>query len=147
MKYPFEDMYDFERWSTNLLIFISFLFFSGIFLIYVDFENPLSDFLSTYFLDQIINEGTSGTGDSDYNLVNTFSINTPQFIIEIDYLKEEINDYIEKGIFPSFDVDLFALVIRPITDSLAQEMMSQKKIDINKYTEKCINFLTRGLGV
>ena len=73
MKYPFEDMYDFERWSTNLLIFISFLFFSGIFLIYVDFENPLSDFLSTYFLDQIINEGTSGTGDSDYNLVNTFT--------------------------------------------------------------------------
>jgi len=25
--------------------------------------------------------------------------------------------------------------------------MSQKKIDINKYTEKCINFLTKGLGV
>jgi len=25
--------------------------------------------------------------------------------------------------------------------------MSQKKIDINKYTEKCVNFLTRGLGV
>tara|TARA_B100000287_G_scaffold144509_2_gene136373 strand:- start:4038 stop:5327 length:1290 start_codon:yes stop_codon:yes gene_type:complete len=73
MKYPFEDMYDFERWSTNLLIFISFLFFLGIFLIYVDLENPLSDFLSTYFLDQIINEGTSGTGDSDYNLVNTFT--------------------------------------------------------------------------
>ena len=73
MKYPFEDMYDFERWSTNLLIFISLLFFSGIFLIYLDFENPLSDFLSTYFLDQIINEGTSGTGDSDYNLVNTFT--------------------------------------------------------------------------
>ena len=84
---------------------------------------------------------------NNHNLVNTFSINTPQFIIEIDYLKEEINDYIEKGIFPNFDVDLFALVIRPITDSLAQEMMSQKKIDINKYTEKCINFLTRGLGV
>mgnify|MGYP001156815656 FL=1 len=84
---------------------------------------------------------------NNHNLVNTFSINTPQFIIEIDYLKEEINDYIEKGVFPNFDVDLFALVIRPITDSLAQEMMSQKKIDINKYTEKCINFLTRGLGV
>ena len=66
-------MYDFERWSTNLLIFISFLFFLGIFLIYVDLENPLSDFLLTYFLDQIINEGTSGTGDSDYNLVNTFT--------------------------------------------------------------------------
>ena len=61
--------------------------------------------------------------------------------------KEEINDYIDKGVFPNFDVDLFALVIRPITDSLAQEMMSQKKIDINKYTKKCINFLTRGLGV
>ena len=73
MKYPFEDMYDFERWSTNLLIIISFLFFSGIFMMWADFENPLSNFLSTYFLDQIINEGTSGTGDSDYNLVNTFT--------------------------------------------------------------------------
>tara|TARA_B100000886_G_C20408906_1_gene486094 strand:+ start:1341 stop:1946 length:606 start_codon:yes stop_codon:yes gene_type:complete len=84
---------------------------------------------------------------NNHNLVNNFSINTPQIILEIDYLKEEINDYIKKGVFPNFDVDLFALVVRPITDSLAQEMMSQKKIDINKYTEKCINFLMKGLGV
>ena len=84
---------------------------------------------------------------NNHNLVNNFSINTPQIILEIDYLKEEISDYIKKGVFPNFDVDLFALVVRPITDSLAQEMMSQKKIDINKYTEKCINFLTNGLGV
>jgi len=84
---------------------------------------------------------------NNHNLVNNFSINTPQIILEIDYLKEEISDYIKKGVFPNLDVDLFALVVRPITDSLAQEMMSQKKIDINKYTEKCINFLTKGLGV
>ena len=84
---------------------------------------------------------------NNHNLVNNFSINTPQIILEIDYLKEEINDYIKKGVFPNFDVDLFALVVRPVTDSLAQEMMSQKKIDINKYTEKCINFLMKGLGV
>ena len=84
---------------------------------------------------------------NNHNLVNNFSINTPQIILEIDYLKEEINDYIKKGVFSNFDVDLFALVVRPITDSLAQEMMSQKKIDINKYTEKCIKFLTKGLGV
>ena len=84
---------------------------------------------------------------NNHNLVNNFSINTPQIILEIDYLKEEISDYIKKGVFPNFDVDLFALVVRPITDSLAQEMMSQKKIDINKYTEKCIKFLTKGLGV
>ncbi|MFL2844024.1 MAG: TetR/AcrR family transcriptional regulator [Alphaproteobacteria bacterium] len=84
---------------------------------------------------------------NNLNLVNNFSINTPQIILEIDYLKEEISDYIKKGVFPNFDVDLFALVVRPITDSLAQEMMSQKKIDINKYTEKCINFITKGLGV
>ena len=84
---------------------------------------------------------------NNHNLVNNFSINTPQIILEIDYLKEEISDYIKKVVFPNLDVDLFALVVRPITDSLAQEMMSQKKIDINKYTEKCINFLTKGLGV
>ena len=84
---------------------------------------------------------------NNHNLVNNFSINTPQIILEIDYLKEEISDYIKKGVFPNFDVELLTLVIRPITDSLAQEMMSQKKIDINKYTEKCIKFLTKGLGV
>ena len=65
---------------------------------------------------------------NNHNLVNNFSINTPQIILEIDYLKEEISDYIKKGVFPNFDVDLFALVVRPITDSLAQEMMSQKKL-------------------
>jgi len=84
---------------------------------------------------------------NNHNLVNNFSINTPQIILEIDYLKEEIKDGIKKGIFPNFDVDLFALVIRPITDAVAQEMIAQKKIDIYKYTEKCINFLIRGIGV
>jgi len=84
---------------------------------------------------------------NNHNLVNNFSINTPQIILEIDYLKEEIKDGIKKGIFPNFDVDLFALVIRPITDAVAQEMITQKKININKYTEKCINFLIRGIGV
>jgi AcrR family transcriptional regulator len=84
---------------------------------------------------------------NNHNLVNNFSINTPQIILEIDYLKEEIKDGIKKGIFPNFDVDLFALVIRPITDAVAQEMIAQKKININKYTEKCINFLIRGVGV
>ena len=84
---------------------------------------------------------------NNHNLVNNFSINTPQIILEIDYLKEEIKNGIKKGIFPNFDVDLFALVIRPITDAVAQEMIAQKKININKYTEKCINFLIRGIGV
>ena len=84
---------------------------------------------------------------NNHNLANNFSINTPQIILEIDYLKEEIKDGIKKGIFPNFDVDLFALVIRPITDAVAQEMIAQKKININKYTEKCINFLIRGIGV
>jgi AcrR family transcriptional regulator len=84
---------------------------------------------------------------NNHNLVNNFSINTPQIILEIDYLKEEIKDGIKKGIFPNFDVDLFALVIRPITDAVAQEMIAQKKINIYKYTEKCINFLIRGIGV
>ena len=84
---------------------------------------------------------------NNHNLVNNFSINTPQIILEIDYLKEEIKDGIKKGIFPNFDVDLFALVIRPITDAVAQEMIAQKKINIYKYTEKCINFLIRGIGL
>ena len=84
---------------------------------------------------------------NNHNLVNNFSINTPQIILEIDYLKEEIKGGIKEGIFPNFDVDFFALVIRPIADAVAQEMITQKKININKYTEKCINFLIRGIGV
>ena len=84
---------------------------------------------------------------NNHNLVNNFSINAPQIILEIDYLKEEIKEGIRKGIFPNFDVDLFGTVIRPVTDALAQEMISQKKINIKKYTDKCIDFLTKGTGI
>lgn len=84
---------------------------------------------------------------NNHNLVNNFSINTPQIILEIDYLKEEIKEGIQKGIFPNFDVDLFGTVIRPVTDALAQEMISQKKINVKKYTDKCIDFLTKGTGI
>ena len=81
---------------------------------------------------------------NNHNLVTNFSINTPQIILEIDYLKEEVMEGIKEGVFPKIDVDLFALVTRPVVDSLAQEMILQKKLSVEECTERCVNFLLKG---
>jgi hypothetical protein len=82
---------------------------------------------------------------NNHNTVSNFSINTPQIILEIDYLKEEIKEGIKKGIFPEIDLNLLGLVLRPVTDSIAQEMLKQKNPNVKKYTEKCVKFLINGL--
>ena len=47
-------------------------------------------------------------------------------------------------IFPKIDVDLFALVTRPVVDTIAQEMILQKKLSIEECTDRCVNFLLKG---
>ena len=46
--------------------------------------------------------------------------------------------------FPKIDVDLFALVTRPVVDTIAQEMILQKKLSIEECTDRCVNFLLKG---
>ena len=109
-----------------------------------DFESFLRIKIST-FLNYINNKPEMYLiMSNNHNLVTNFSINTPQIILEIDYLKEEVIEGIKEGVFPKIDVDLFALVTRPVVDSLAQEMILQKKLSVEECTERCVNFLLKG---
>ena len=109
-----------------------------------DFESFLRIKIST-FLNYINNKPEMYLiMSNNHNLVTNFSINTPQIILEIDYLKEEVMEGIKEGVFPEIDVDLFALVTRPVVDSLAQEMILQKKLSVEECTERCVNFLLKG---
>ena len=82
---------------------------------------------------------------NNHNTISNFSLNTPQIILEIDYLKNEIKEGIKKGIFPDIDFDLFGLVARPIADSIAQDMLLEKNPNVKKFADKCVNFLINGL--
>ena len=110
-----------------------------------DFEEFLSMKITT-FLTYVLNKPELHLiMSNNHNTVSNFSINTPQIILEIDYLKEEIKEGIKKGIFPEIDLNLLGLVLRPVTDSIAQEMLKQKKPNVKKHTEKCVKFLINGL--
>jgi AcrR family transcriptional regulator len=82
---------------------------------------------------------------NNQNIINNFSIITPQVILEIDFLKEEVKKGTEKGIFPEIDFELFALVLQPVVDALAQDMMLQKRPNVKECTNRCVNFLLNGL--
>tara|TARA_B100001175_G_scaffold317929_1_gene337745 strand:+ start:26458 stop:27738 length:1281 start_codon:yes stop_codon:yes gene_type:complete len=61
-------LYDYEKWSIYALTAIMALLFSALFLNILDISNPLTDFVSKYYVSPIINE--SG-GDAGYNFTNT----------------------------------------------------------------------------
>ena len=48
-------------------------------------------------------------------------------------------------VFPEIDFDLFGLVARPIADSIAQDMLLEKKPNVKKFADKCVNFMINGL--
>ncbi|MDA9643114.1 TetR/AcrR family transcriptional regulator [bacterium] len=110
-----------------------------------DFEEFLSTKITT-FLTYVLNKPELHLiMSNNHNTVSNFSINTPQIILEIDYIKKEIKEGIKKGIFPEIDFNLFGLVLRPVADSIAHEMLKQKKPNVKKYTKKCVKFLINGL--
>ena len=109
-----------------------------------DFESFLRNKIST-FLNYISKKPEIYfIMSNNHNLVTNFSINTPQIILEIDYLKEEVMEGVKEGVFPKIDTDLFALVTRPVVDSLAQEMILHGKFSVEECTERCVNFLLKG---
>lgn len=109
-----------------------------------DFESFLRNKIST-FLNYISKKPEIYfIMSNNHNLVTNFSINTPQIILEIDYLKEEVMEGVKEGVFPKIDIDLFALVTRPVVDSLAQEMILHGKFSVEECTERCVNFLLKG---
>ena len=70
MSNRLEELYDYEKWSINIILISFVLFFCGLFLSYLSLENPLTDFIYEYYLDPIIAEETS---DAGYNTINTMT--------------------------------------------------------------------------
>ena len=70
MANPLEEMYDYERWATNIIIGIIGLVFAGIALESLQIQNPLSDFLYEYYIDPVLQESSS---DAGYNVPNTLT--------------------------------------------------------------------------
>ena len=61
-------LYDYERWSIYALSAIATLLFSALFLNILDITNPLTDFVTNYYVNPVLDE--SG-GDAGYNVTNT----------------------------------------------------------------------------
>ena len=65
-----EEMYDYERWATNIIILVTGLVIAGISLEFLEIENPLSYFLYEYYIYPVDGEAQ---GDSGYNIPNTLT--------------------------------------------------------------------------
>ena len=61
-------LYDYEKWSIYALTAITVLLLSALSLNFLDISNPLTDFVTEYYVDPILDE--SG-GDAGYNETNT----------------------------------------------------------------------------
>ncbi len=70
MANPLEEMYDYERWATNIIILVTGLVIAGISLEFLEIENPLSNFLYDYYIDPVLQESSS---DAGYNIPNTLT--------------------------------------------------------------------------
>ena len=70
MANPLEEMYDYERWATNIIILVTGLVIAGISLEFLEIENPLSNFLYDYYIDPVLQESSS---DAGYNIPNTIT--------------------------------------------------------------------------
>jgi len=70
MANPLEEMYDYEKWATNIIIVVAGLVIAGISLEFLKIENPLSDFLYDFYIDPVLGEASS---DSGYNIPNTLT--------------------------------------------------------------------------
>ena len=85
--------------------------------------------------------------NSNLNDVQSFNIETPMMSLELEYLKEDVNKAIEKGILPSLDVDYFCAIMRYVTEGLALTFITKKnsKSNIDEAIKFCTNFIVNGV--
>ena len=103
MSNRLEELYDYERWSINIILASFILFFSGLFLSFLNIENPLTEFIYDYYLDPIIAEETS---DAGYNTINTltYAFILAMFVVSLAallrFLGIDSSDYSLIALFP-----------------------------------------------
>ena len=85
--------------------------------------------------------------NSNLNMVESFSIETPMMTLELGYLREDVIAGIEKGILPDIDVDYFCASIQSLAEGIARTFISKKDsmADINLAIKFCTNFIVAGV--
>ena len=110
-----EELYDYERWSINIILVSFILFFSGLFLSFLNIENPLTEFIYDYYLDPIIAEETS---DAGYNTVNTltYAFILAMFVVSLAallrFLGIDSSDYSLIALFPYVFWAVFVMFLK-----------------------------------
>ena len=85
--------------------------------------------------------------NSNLNMVESFSIETPMMTLELRYLREDVIAGIEQGILPNIDVDYFCTSIQSVAEGVARTFISKKdsKADIDLAIKFCTNFIVSGV--
>ncbi|MFQ3344008.1 MAG: DUF63 family protein [Candidatus Poseidoniales archaeon] len=98
-----EELYDYEKLSINIILATSIIFLIGLFLNFLDFSNPLTDFIYEYYLNPIFDEEFS---DAGYNTVNTmtYAFILAMFVVALAaflrYFDIDSSDYSIIALFP-----------------------------------------------
>lgn len=84
---------------------------------------------------------------SNLNDVQSFSVETPMITQELESLKGDIIDGIEKGILPDVDPDYFCSVLQSVTEGIAFTLVRKKMSDedIDVAIKFCTDFIVAGI--
>lgn len=83
---------------------------------------------------------------TNLEVVDRFTIQTPQMTLAIEDLKKDLELAIKNKIIPDVDIDYFSTVFTSVIEGVAIEYVSNnKKTDLELAKDFCVNFLVKSL--
>ena len=83
---------------------------------------------------------------TNLEVVDRFTIQTPQMTLAIEDLKKDLELAIKNKIIPDVDIDYFSAVFSSVVEGVAIEYVTNnKKTDLELAKDFCINFLVKSL--
>ena len=83
---------------------------------------------------------------TNLEVVDRFTIQTPQMTLAIEDLKNDLELAIKNKIIPDVDIDYFSAVFSSVVEGVAIEYVTNnKKTDLELAKDFCINFLVKSL--
>ena len=83
---------------------------------------------------------------TNLEVVDRFTIQTPQMTLAIEDLKKDLELAIKNKIIPDVDIDYFSAVFSSVVEGVAIEYVTNnKKTDLGLAKDFCVNFLVKSL--
>ena len=83
---------------------------------------------------------------TNLEVVDRFTIQTPQMTLAIEDLKKDLELAIKNKIIPDVDIDYFSAVFSSVVEGVAIEYVTNnKKTDLELAKDFCVNFLVKSL--